>query len=139
MVAAEIFRVEDSKWTPVNASQRYNYSARHHMHKQYTAYRVALQDTGNANERQLKEPMCYDTMRDVWGGHDGMDADAFFSSDAPANGNLFLDCGEDGAEGPSLTEQQGQPQEKEDGNQVRVRQVGRGDTRGSAREKRPKL
>ncbi|KAF4149076.1 hypothetical protein GN958_ATG01729 [Phytophthora infestans] len=53
------------------------------MHKRYTAYRVALLDTGNATEKQLKEPMCYETMCDVWSDHYGMNADPFFSSDAP--------------------------------------------------------
>ncbi|EGZ04309.1 hypothetical protein PHYSODRAFT_343398 [Phytophthora sojae] len=35
------------------------------MHKQYTAYRVALEATGNATEKPLKEPGCYEAMRDV--------------------------------------------------------------------------
>ncbi|KAF4129393.1 Myb/SANT-like DNA-binding domain, partial [Phytophthora infestans] len=57
-----------------------------HMHKQYTAYRVALEATGNATERPLNEPPCYDTMVDVWGDLEGMGAEPFFSSDASSLG-----------------------------------------------------
>ncbi|ETO99801.1 hypothetical protein F441_22775 [Phytophthora nicotianae CJ01A1] len=53
-----------------------------HTHKQYTAYRVAEGATGNATDKPLKEPPCFATMCDVWEDHDGMDADAFFTSDA---------------------------------------------------------
>ncbi|KAF4147504.1 hypothetical protein GN958_ATG03274 [Phytophthora infestans] len=65
LVAAETFRLGGLQ---VNTGQ---------------SYRVALLDTGNATEKQLKEPMCYETMCDVWTDHYGMDADPFFSSDAP--------------------------------------------------------
>ncbi|KAI9997915.1 hypothetical protein PInf_002172 [Phytophthora infestans] len=78
LVAAETFRLGGLQ---VNTGQCK--SKLKHMHKQYTAYRVALLDTGNATEKQLKEPMCYETMCDVWSDHYGMDADPFFSSDAP--------------------------------------------------------
>ncbi|KAG2808253.1 hypothetical protein PC116_g25275 [Phytophthora cactorum] len=49
-----------------------------HMHKQYTAYRVAQEVTGNTTERPLQEPLCYEAMCDVWGDLEGMDTDAFF-------------------------------------------------------------
>ncbi|KAF4142212.1 hypothetical protein GN958_ATG08388 [Phytophthora infestans] len=75
LVAAETFRLGGLQ---VNTGQCK--SKLKHMHKQYTAYRVALLDTGNATEKQLKEPMCYETMCDVWSDHYGMDADPFFSS-----------------------------------------------------------
>ncbi|KAE9205969.1 hypothetical protein PF002_g20155 [Phytophthora fragariae] len=77
MLAAETFRLGGLE---VDAGQCK--SKLKHMHKQYTAYRAALEATGNATEKPLKEPVCYEAMRDVRGDLKGMDADALFSSDA---------------------------------------------------------
>ncbi|KAE8988200.1 hypothetical protein PR003_g22503 [Phytophthora rubi] len=56
------------------------------MHKQYTVYRVVVESTSNTAEKPLKVPLCYSAMCDVWGDLEGMDTDAFFSSDAASNG-----------------------------------------------------
>ncbi|KAG3100181.1 hypothetical protein PI124_g15144 [Phytophthora idaei] len=59
MVASETFRVSGLKIDVVQCKSS------KHLHKLYTAFRVAQYETGNTTEKPLKEPLCYATMGDV--------------------------------------------------------------------------
>ncbi|ETN10262.1 hypothetical protein PPTG_10935 [Phytophthora nicotianae INRA-310] len=69
MVATETFRLRELQVTPPQCKSKIYTLLKHllkNLLKQCTAYRVALQDTGNATEKQLKEPLCYEAMRNMW-------------------------------------------------------------------------
>lgn len=81
-IAWELVAAETSRIGGVIVDSKQCKSKIKHMHKQYTAYRVAEAATGNQTDKPLREPPCYSTMCDVWDDREGMNADAFFSSDA---------------------------------------------------------